>query len=425
MKVIFILFVFVVFLYSKTYDLVEVYKLANLSNEDYKIAQFETTLKEKEIDKSLSSFYPQVRIDGKYIRKNEFPVIVDGVEEERRRYRKDIVLNIDQILYDRSKYLNYKLISNDYSQSILTQAQEKQKLMFEVIKYYFETLFKAKQINLANQKLKRLEKILQRAEEKYKSGFISKADYLEAKVQKDELLTQKLSLELDFSLSKSFLEKLTGIKDIKIKKNIDLKKISFLNLRTQEEKIQHNLDIKIQKLKVLQSKTKKELSFSKFEPTLSVNYEYEINNIPGIDNERNLIFLLRINLFNGFYDVKSYEQSKISTMIETLVFNKLVKETKQNLTNKTNKIISYLKIIKSYPEILKSKKFSLEGMRERFNLGTKSIIDLLDEENKYYEKLNKFTEFKYLFVLEYAGLKQYTNSLNNEFLDKVNGFLYE
>ncbi len=425
MKVIFILIVFVISLYSKTYDLIEVYKLAALSNEDYKIAQFESTLKEKEVDKSLSSFYPQVRIDGKYIKKNEFPIIVDGVEEERRKYRRDIVLNIDQILYDRSKYLDYKIINNDFSQSILNKAQEKQKLMFEVIKYYFETLFKAKQITLANQKLKRLEKILQRAEEKYKSGFISKADYLEAKAQKDELLTQKLSLALDFSLSKSYLEKLTGIEDIEIKKNIDLKKVDFLNINNYKDKIEQNLDIKIQKLKVLQTKIKKELSFSKFEPTLSVNYEYEINNVPGIDNERNLIFLLRINLFNGFYDLRNYQQSKISSIIETLVFNKLVKETKQNLKNKTNKIASYFKIIKSYPEILKSKKFSLDGMRERFNSGTKSIIDLLDEENKYYEKLNKFTEFKYLFVLEYAGLKQYTNSLNNEFLDKVNGFLYE
>ncbi|WP_422142291.1 TolC family protein [Malaciobacter mytili] len=186
-----------------------------------------------------------------------------------------------------------------------------------------------------------------------------------------------------------------------------------------------NIDIKIQKLKVIQTKIKKELSFSKFEPTLSLNYEYEMNNVPGIDNEKNLIFLLRINLFNGFYDVRNYEQSKISTIIETLVFNKLLKETKQNLKNKINKITSYFKIIKSYPEILKSKKFSLDGMRERFNSGTKSIIDLLDEENKYYEKLNKFTEFKYLFILEYASLKQYTSSLDNEFLEKVNGFLYE
>ncbi len=425
MKVIIVLFFFVFFLYSKTYDLKEVYNLAFAINEDYQISQFENKIKNKEVDKSLSSFYPQVRIDGKYIRKNEFPVIVDGIEEERRKYRRDIVLNIDQVIYDRSKYLDYKIKSNDFSQSILTQTQEKQKLMFEVIKYYFETLFKAKQIDLANQKLKRLEKILQRAKYKYKSGFISKADYLESKAQKDELLTQKLSLELDFNLSKSYLEKLTGIENIEIKKNINLEKVNFLNLKNQENKIDDNIDIKIQKLKVIQTKIKKELSFSKFEPTLSLNYEYEMNNVPGIDNEKNLIFLLRINLFNGFYDVRNYEQSKISTIIETLVFNKLLKETKQNLKNKINKITSYFKIIKSYPEILKSKKFSLDGMRERFNSGTKSIIDLLDEENKYYEKLNKFTEFKYLFILEYASLKQYTSSLDNEFLEKVNGFLYE
>lgn len=64
-------------------------------------------------------------------------------------------------------------------------------------------------------------------------------------------------------------------------------------------------------------------------------------------------------------------------------------------------------------------------MRERFQRGTKSIIDLLDEENKYFEKLNKYTEYEYQFVIEYTTLKQYTNSLDEEFINKINGFLYE
>ena len=64
-------------------------------------------------------------------------------------------------------------------------------------------------------------------------------------------------------------------------------------------------------------------------------------------------------------------------------------------------------------------------MQERFNIGTKSIVDLLDEENEYFEKLNIFTEYQYQFLLEYSELMKYTNYLNEEFLNKVDRLIYE
>ena len=98
---------------------------------------------------------------------------------------------------------------------------------------------------------------------------------------------------------------------------------------------------------------------------------------------------------------------------------------KQNIQNKTDTINAYFEIISSYPEILKSKKFSLDGMQERFNLGTKSIIDLLDEENKYFEKLNTFVEYQHQLLLEYTKLNKYTNTLNLSLLNQINGLIYE
>jgi outer membrane protein len=105
--------------------------------------------------------------------------------------------------------------------------------------------------------------------------------------------------------------------------------------------------------------------------------------------------------------------------------NQLIKDTKQSINNKYQKVKTYIEIIKSYPAIIQAKAFSLESMREKFNVGTKTIINLLDEENKYFDKLNKYTEYKYQYVVEYTSLKQYTNSLDEEFIKKVNGFISE
>jgi outer membrane protein len=312
-----------------------------------------------------------------------------------------------------------------YNQSVLERDKEKQQLIFDVVRYYFETIFKANQIEVVEQKLKSFDKILERASIKLQSGLISKADYFEAKLEKDELITQKLQLEYEYNQSKSFLEKLTNLDNIQIRENIKIQNININSFLDSFNQYGSNVDFKIQTMKLKRAEISKDLALSRFEPTASLVYEHISNDVPASENQQTITFLVSMNLFNGMYDTTNYQQSKINNQIEKLALNKLEKDIKQNIKNKIDKVKTFYTIIQAYPSILETKRFSLEGMRERFQRGTKSIIDLLDEENKYFEKLNKYTEYQYQFVTEYTTLKQYTNSLNEDYLNKLNGFLYE
>jgi len=297
--------------------------------------------------------------------------------------------------------------------------------MFDVISYYLDSLLKAKQIELLNQKLKRIDTIVLRAKVKMDSGLISKADYLEAQLQKDEILTQIIKRKLDYKVSKSYLEKLSGVNEVDIKKNINLALFDINNLNKTNKNIEDNLDIQVQKLKLKNSDMKVSKSISSFEPIVFAKYEHIQNDIPESENERTLSLFLKFNIFNGFYDVNNYQQSRIEKNIEKLNYEKLVKDVEQNVKNKVNNLYSYYEIIKTYPEVLEAKRFVVDGMQERFNIGTKSIIDLLDEENEYFEKLNIFTEYQYQLLLEYGELMKYTNYLNEDFLTEIDRLIYE
>ncbi|WP_044417950.1 TolC family protein [Halarcobacter anaerophilus] len=425
MKNFIVLFLFHSVLFAKTYDLIELYGMTLHNSETYKIAKLKENHADKEIDKSLSSFYPKIDIDTEYMKINEFSVFDDGVEVEKRDRRRDITVNIEQMLYNRSLYLDYKIKKNDFQKSQLEKIKEHQQIMYDVIKYYLETILKENQLKNAKQKLIRLNAILERAQMKYKSGFISKSDYLEAKAQRDEILAKKIKFESDYKVTRSYLERFSGIDNIELKHNIHLSNFILKSLKEYLLKIEDNLDVKLQQLQLKKSDIQMNKSFSEFEPTLSLNYEYVSNNVPEVDNDRTLTLLFKVNIFDGFYDYKSYQQSRIAKTIESLTFKKLIKEMKQTIKNKIDKINSYFKIVQIYPEILSSKRFSLEGMQERFNLGTKSIIDLLDEEDKYFEQLNIFIEYKYQFLLEYTELHRYVNMLDQNFLYQINGLINE
>ena len=142
MKVIIILFCFVTILFSKTYDLVEVFNLSYENSDTFKIAKLKIENVDEDVQKSVSSFYPKVNLDLEYKKLNEFPVVVDGVEKRRRDDRLDQTINVEQLLYDRSKYLEYKKQKNNFFQTSFEKDKEYQQLVYDVIKYYFETLFR-------------------------------------------------------------------------------------------------------------------------------------------------------------------------------------------------------------------------------------------------------------------------------------------
>lgn len=411
--------------FGKSYNLVDIYRLSFANSESYEIRKLQSDYNDKEVDKALSAFYPKVDATREYMKINEYPVVLDGIERERRNKRRDTTLTVEQTVYDRSKYLEHKLRKNDLLQSELDIEKEHQSLMNDVIKYYLDALLKAKQIELLSQKQKRLDIILQRAQVKYESGLISKADFLEAKLRHNELLTQTTKRELDYTISRSFLEKLSGTNDIEIKKHINLAFFDIRSLNRFNKDIEQNLDIKIQKIKLEKSDVKVSHSVSKFEPTVSLNYEHIEDDVPGTRNERTVSLLFKMNLFNGYYDSSNYQQARIEKTIEQLNYKKLYKEVDQALKNKVINLHSYFKIIQDYPEILDAKKFIVDGMQDRFNIGTKSLTDLLDEENEYFEKLNTYTEYQYQFLIEYADFIKYMNLLNEEFLSELDRLVNE
>ncbi len=411
--------------FSKVYDLVDVFDKAIKNSNDYKISKLKEEYVNKEIDKSISAFLPKIDIEYTYKRVNEFPVIVEGVEIEKRKKRLDRTITLTQSLYDRSVYYEYKKQKNLLSQEVLNTHQAYQNLSYEVIKTYFETLYKKKQINLSKQKMLRLEKIVEKSSIKYKAGFISKADFLESKAERAELIAREMQLKLDYLISKSILERLTGLEEIEIKQNLNIPDIKNMQKLKEGNDVQKNLEFNIQKQKIIGSKISKDSSLSSFTPNLSLEYEHLEDNVPGTSNQKSLSLILNVPIFNGFYDLHNYQQAKITQLIELEKMDLVKKRIEQSIKNKYEKIQTYSEIIENYPEIISSKEFSLLSMRESFKLGRKTLIDLLDEENKYFEKRNKYLEYKYLFVLELASLKKELNELDLKFIQKMNGYIYE
>jgi len=114
MKIFLFFLVFYSLSFAQTYTLVDLYKLSFSNSEDYEISRLQSKYSDKEVDKSISEFYPKVDITTELMKINEYPVIIDGIEQERRDKRRDTTFTVEQTIYDRNKYYDYKLKSNNF-----------------------------------------------------------------------------------------------------------------------------------------------------------------------------------------------------------------------------------------------------------------------------------------------------------------------
>ena len=62
MKIFLFFLVFYSISLAKTYTLVDLYKLSFSNSEDYEISRLQSKYSDKEVDKSISEFYPKVDI---------------------------------------------------------------------------------------------------------------------------------------------------------------------------------------------------------------------------------------------------------------------------------------------------------------------------------------------------------------------------
>ena len=139
MKIFLFFLVFYSLSFAQTYTLVDLYKLSFSNSEDYEISRLQSKYSDKEVDKSISEFYPKVDITTELMKINEYPVIIDGIEQERRDKRRDTTFTVEQTIYDRNKYYDYKLKSNNFLQSEFEINKKQQELMFDVICYYLDS----------------------------------------------------------------------------------------------------------------------------------------------------------------------------------------------------------------------------------------------------------------------------------------------
>ena len=385
-----LLFVFCSISYSQTlYD-----TLSNAYNTSplLKSYRFKLEAINEELAKALSKNRPQINLYGSVGSDETTTVNTSGVESTKNNNPKSITLEIQQNLYD---FGRTKSLINIADNSIFAQRadlrNQEQEILLEASRIYLALLASTEINKLAKNNLLLLQKHYQATEDRFKLGEATSTDLSLAKARYFRARSDEIKSRGDIEKERSKYFSLIGIEAPK--------KLYFPQIKIALPK---NLkDITKETLKgnpvIIASGFRKKLSFFKISsaasellPTLDLNLSAQNAWAPNtfFDEYENykMEFNFKFPLYSGGYNYSNVRQKKKEAMQSSKILDynikKILKEV-EILWIELNSLEAQIISIKS---TIKANEMAVEGVKKENEVGSKTLLDVLDAEQELLEE---------------------------------------
>ena len=324
----------------------------------------------------------------------------------------DLEIERSKILYN-NELINFKLTIQD--------------LILKAIEGYLTVINFEKSLEATKKNYDSVLKVYEETKTRFDLGSATLYDLQNAEASFAIATTNLYEAELNLSLSKQSFARIVGKKPtnlvdlITIDETIDLNKITNVAFNNNLNLILINNEIKDKEINILKEKSTKKPSIDIVGTGL---YSYGSRLERGTNTSSGSVSLtLTIPLYQKGQDdsnIRKFRSQMLQAEIE-------LKDSKEDLKILLANTYKDFKINQSKMEsniiIIRSIETSLQSLKEEYQIGTKSITDLIDEEEKLLKANVDFLNYKRDFLLNYFKIKSLDGSLIDlfkEYLPTIN-----
>lgn len=335
-------------------------------------------------------------------------------------------LSLKQTIFDLKNLDKYHTKNISYSLEEVRYNNKKQDFILKISTLYFEYLKLRSQIIATEFEFKSSTIRERQLKRNIELGNVAANEIYEVLAQKEIVRNKLRTLKKDedntiYELSS--LIQTTKIPSYDIKEELKFDSISNISKKMIIRKsLELNNELIISKKDVDISYNKLKESKSAFLPTLSLsgNFNHTDSNDydrtdltqTGINDSNNISLNLNIPILSGGSDYYKYKKSSINIQKKELLYKntytKLIVDIDKTIAN-INDISS---AIVSFSNIVKNSHASYKGIQKAYQLGTRTITDLLSAENKQFNALRDYQNARYDYFLEVLKLEKLQGTLS-------------
>ncbi|QIR13583.1 outer membrane channel protein TolC [Shewanella aestuarii] len=340
-------------------------------------------------------------------------------------------IQLQQVIYDHSAWVGLDLAELAASQADSAYASALQALIIRVTQAYFNVLTAKDNYEFQGAEKAAIERQLEQTKQRFAVGLTAITDVHEAQAQYDLASAQEILAENDLANSYEALREITGI-DHKTLNVLDTNRFSATApapasstdwLKMAEVS---SLDLLTQRIgKDIANETIK-LYKAGHMPSLSLNAGYtkgfEQKPTADFDNS-NIGVTLKVPIFEGFKVSSQVKQAQYQYVEASERLEQTHRSVVKDVRNNYNNVAASISSIRAYEQSVISSESALKATQAGFEVGTRTIVDVLNRTRDLYDSKRKLSDARYGYIKSIMALKQAAGTLNEDDVIAINSGL--
>ncbi|GHZ21216.1 outer membrane protein TolC [Vibrio cholerae] len=381
------------------------------------------------VTSSRSALLPQINLTAGYnINRSD--------QDQRESDLLSAGINFSQELYQRSSWVSLDTAEKKARQADSQYAATQQGLILRVAKAYFEVLRAQDNLEFVRAEKAAVGRQLEQTKQRFEVGLSAITDVHDAQAQFDGVLADEVLAENSFTNSYEALREITGQEYSKLAV-LDTKRFAASRTTESSEALiekaqQQNLSLLAARISQDVARDNISLASSGHLPSLTLDGGYNYGNNSN-DNAKNtsgeeyndfkIGVNLKVPLYTGGNTTSLTKQAEFAYVAASQDLEAAYRSVVKDVRAYNNNINASIGALRAYEQAVISAKSALEATEAGFDVGTRTIVDVLDATRRLYDANKNLSNARYDYILSVLQLRQAIGTLSEQDVMDVNAGL--
>ncbi|RYU69997.1 outer membrane channel protein TolC [Aliivibrio finisterrensis] len=411
-------------------DLAQVYNQAKENDPQLLRAAATKDAAFEAVNSSQSSLLPQINLTAGY---NMTRSDIDNRENDALTAG----ISLSQELYQRSSWVSLDISEKSARQADSAYAAEQQGVILRVAQAYFDVLRANDNLEFVRAEKAAVGRQLEQTKQRFDVGLSAITDVHDAQAQYDSVLANEVLTENQLVNSYEDLRVITGQGHTKLSV-LDTERFSASPSAQSSDSLideaqQKNLSLLAARISADVAKDNISLASSGHMPSLTFDASYGYTDYdptnPSIQNQQyssndlkagiNLV----VPIYTGGNTSSLTSQAEFQYVAASQDLEATYRDVTKNVRAFNNNINASIGALKAYEQTVISAKSALEATEAGFDVGTRTIVDVLDSTRRLYDANRNLANARYDYILSVLQLKQAVGTLSEQDIMDINAGL--
>ncbi|WP_447871712.1 outer membrane channel protein TolC [Serratia fonticola] len=421
---------------SQAENLLQVYKQARESNPDLRKTAADRDAAFEKINEARSPLLPQLGLSAGYTYTNGFRDS-SGTHSNSTNGS----LSLTQTIFDMSKWRALTLQEKAAGITDVTFQTSSQKLILDTATAYFNVLQAIDALSYTQANKQAVYRTLDQTTQRFNVGLVAITDVQNARANYDTVLANEVTARNNLDNAVESLRQITGTFYPELA-SLDTNKFSTkrpdaVNSLLKEAE-SRNLSLLSARLNQDLAREQIKSAQTGYMPTVDLNASTGLTNsrakinpsIPSQSDRANSIngqnqvgISVSVPLYNGGVTNSRVEQAQYNFVGASEQLESAHRSVVQTVRSSFNNVSASISSISAYKQAVVSAQSSLDATEAGYEVGTRTIVDVLDATTTLYNAKQQLSNARYSYLINQLNIKSALGTLNENDLMMLNGTL--